>query len=206
MVNQNVGDVIQVTMKGVWHGQMVQNILKYGVASITGAPSTSTFAAGLQTALIGAGGLYAKFLACCPPQYNLGYVDIQTIAPLRVVASTFNPTMAGTYGQDSSTANLAAVITKYGDFANRRNIGSIHIPTANLDPEMSNGSISNALTTALIALAPLIASDISMSGLGSVTPVLLRAKGTTAQAIPIQSCQIRLTVRTMRRRTVGVGK
>jgi len=204
-VTQNVGDVIQVTLLGRWHNQQVQSILKYTVSALSGSVTTGFFATAIDTKFKASAQLYPLFLACCPPEYFLANVRIQTIAPVRVVQDIFPNSTSGSYAQHSSTANLAAVITKYGGLANKHNRGALHIPLANLDPETSNGTISNGMLTAMNTLATYLFSDVSLTA-GVITPVLLRSKGTTGQAVPIVNAISQLTVRTMRSRTVGHGK
>jgi hypothetical protein len=205
-VTQNVGDVIQVLYQGLWHGQRTLSTFKYGVSTLIGTPSVGAFASGMFGILNAAGSTIPLFLGCCPPQYFLNQVLIQTIAPTRVVSSVFAVSSNGTFGMDSSTANLAGVITRRGQLANKKNRGSLHVPLANLDTAISNGTIGAAYQTALGLLSDDMLLNVNPTGLGTCIPVLLKSKGLTSDAIPLVSGIVQLTVRVMRRRTVGVGK
>lgn len=200
------GDVIQVNLNGTLDGQKILNTFFYGASVVSGIPSTHTFAAAVNSTLGAAGALFSKFLQCCPAAYTLVSVDIQDVAPVRYVKDTFTNGTGGTSTLDASTANLAATITRRGDLAKRTNIGSLHIPYPNLDPGVSGGFVSAAMTSNLNALAAqMVLNFVLAGGVGTIVPVLWKRPLATSvvnitQAIP------RETLRTMRRRTVGVGK
>ena len=204
-INQAVGDIIAVTLNGLWHVQRVQSTLTYRVTSVVGAPTTSGFATALDTAFNAANKLYQRWRECCPSNYTLNYVDIQTIRPTRVVRDTFSKLLGGLSGQASSTANIAAVISKRGSLANRHNMGSIHVPYTNLDVGMHDGIVGNAMQASLLNLSLEVVGPYAVGALGNVVPVIWGPKTPTV-SYDITSAFGQQTVRVMRRRTVGVGK
>ena len=201
---QNAGDVLQVTFQGAWHGVKVLNQFKYGCATVTGSPTVAAVAAALEAQMVAAGSLKDLFLACCPPQYALQNLIIQTIAPIRYIRDVFAIGADGTFGEASATANLAGVITRRGGTANKKNVGSLHVPYANLDPGMTNGGISAAMLATLTALAAQMVLEVPLVGLATLQPVLLTGK-LVVNTVPIVAAFPQFTVRTMRSRTVGHG-
>jgi len=201
---QAVGDVLLVTFDGLWHNQRTMTTFHYGVGSLIGTPTYLQFATDMKTAFNTAGGLIPTFLACCPPDYFLNNMWVQTIAPTRVVKTILSIATSGQNASDSNTANLSSVVTRRGALANRKNIGSVHIPYPNLDADGSNGTISAAHLALMEVFAVQVRRTVTMSGTGSVTPVLFNGP-TFTDVSPIESTISQLTVRTMRRRTVGRG-
>lgn len=202
---QNVGDIIQVTFLGLWHSQQVQNTFRYQVFGLVGSPTVTTVAAQLEALLTSVGNLEQLFLALCPPQYALSGIRIQTIVPTRVAASVFTSASVGTFGFGSSTANLAGVITRRGALANKHNVGSIHVPYPNLDTGITNGKVSTGWVTAGLSLAGFMVTNLTVSGGTQMAPVLSWGKA-IINTTQIDDAFVQATLRTMRRRTVGVGK
>jgi len=201
---QQAGDVLLITFDGLWHNQRTMTTFHYGVGTLVGTPSYLDFATAVRTAFLTAGGLIPTFLAACPEEYFLNNLWVQTIKPVRVVKTILSVASSGTNEFHSSTANLSTVVTRRGPLANRKNIGSVHVPFANLDADSSNGTISESLLTILNTFGVQVRRTITMVGVGSITPVLYNGP-TAADVSPIESTISQLTIRTMRRRTVGRG-
>lgn len=201
---QSVGDVLLVTFDGFWHNQRTMTTFHYGVSAVTGGPSNDQFALALKNQMALAGGLIPTFLACCPPAYLLNNVWVQTLAPVRVVKTILSVALSGQFDGDSNTANLSTVVTRRGSLANRANIGSVHVPYPNLDADGSDGTIGAPMLAALGTFATQVRSQIAMVGTGTVIPVLFHGPAITDVNI-VTSTIVQLTVRTMRRRTVGRG-
>lgn len=200
-----IGDVMLLSFSGSWHGQRVLNTFYYAITGIVGAPTNAAFQAAFDTAISAGGNLQAKFLACCPVSYTLTERWIQTVAPLRLVKTINASGSPGSSAAPSTTANLAAVITRKGGVANRHNIGSLHVPYGNADFGMANGIIGGVQKVAMDALAAQMTQVVTVGGLGTVTPVLW-FKPSILNVAPIIQANTQTTVRVMRRRTVGVGK
>lgn len=211
-----LGQIYNVVFVGRMFNQTLNNTLGYQITQITGSPTTQTVSDALAADIGVGAGLQAKFLACCPPSYTLVSVNIQVVAPLRLVGNRYVVSAPGTFTADATTANLAAVMTRRGDVANRKNISSFHIPYANEDPDMSNGGVSDNMFTQMLALAPLLKQNRAGGGSTILSTVIInRPKRippaptpplTIADTTPITIVTGQTTVRVMRRRTVGVGK
>jgi len=199
------GDVLQVTLVGDSAGQQILNTFHYGMATVTGTPTQAAVATEVTAKLQAAGELVDKFLGCMPPEYNLDYMWVQFVLDTRYQKSVFSIGSPGTSPQHASTANLAAVITRRGPVANKRNLGSLHLLYPNKDTGVANGDVSAAQLTAMDLLASKVILTYALATLGSIAPILIH--GTSKlNAIPITSAFSQITLRTMRRRTVGVGK
>lgn len=205
MALQNVGDIIFVGLNGLWHGQKTLNTFYYKVQSIVGGPTNSTFSAALHAAFNAATKLYQRFRECCPTQYVLDHVDFQTVWPVKIVRNTYALGVAGLAGQASSTANMASVMVRKGDVANKKNRGTLHVPMSNLDVGMANGIIGAALQASQVNLGTEMIATYAAGGLGAVFPVLWSPKTPTVSQAILQAFG-ETTARIMRRRTVGVGK
>lgn len=202
-----VGSVMSVSMNATWHGQRVLTTYKYQCVSFTGTPTVDDAGNQLCAQLVKATDLVGNFLACCPPQYFLVELWAQLIAPQRIRKLFIPVNASGTNTSISTTANLAAVITRRGIQASRRQIGSIHVPFPNLDDATSNGTVPGPLFTLLGNLAPFLREQFEDIAGTVWQPVLLRAKDVSiADAVPLSNTTVQTTVRTMRSRTVGHGK
>jgi len=199
------GDVCLVTLVGNLAGSVILNTLHYAATPVTGSPSFTSFTNEMSTKLQSASNLIDEFLLACPPAYTLDEMWIQFISPIRQRKAVYAIGSPGTFTSDATTANLASVITRAGATANKHNIGSFHIPYPNKETGATPGSISAALGTQLDVLAALLAATQSLATLGAIVPVLFFGN-VNANASPIVSAFKQTTIRTMRRRTKGIGK
>lgn len=199
------GDVALVTLKGTLASQTILNTFHYGMSIVVGAPTQNAVGIEITTLLQSAGNLVDKFLLCCPLNYTLDEMWVQFILDTRFAKQTFAIGSAGTAPFAANTANSSAVITRTGAAANKHNRGSLHIPYANKDTSAANGLISAGQLTSMNNLAPFLFNASALATLGDIQPILIH--GTSKlNAIPLVSAVAQETMRTMRRRTVGVGK
>lgn len=203
-----VGDIYLASLVGQLDNQLVINTLTYLLSGIGGAPSTDDICNDMDmffNTAIGMSSPYTRFLTTQPTEYVLNQVWIQCISPTRVRKMVYTKNLAGLSLVSGKWANSAQVITRRGDLATRSNVGSMHLVLPSQDPG-SNGEISGGALTRLSAMAAwMTTSPTFPSGNGTVEPVLYHRNKTPnftliTQAIP------QLTVRTMHRRTVGLGK
>jgi len=198
------GDVCLVTFSGDLAGSTVLNTFHYGMASVVGTPTQTAVATEIATKLESANNLVPKFLACAPPSYTLNEVWVQFILNTRFRKFVSTVNLPGTFAQDANTANLAGVVTRAGAAANKRNIGSIHVPYPNLDPGTVGGITSPGWQTAAVAFAAVVDDMQTLATLGTIQPILIHGTS-TLNAIPIVDAFVQATVRVMRRRTKGRG-
>jgi len=198
------GDILQVTLVGDLIGQTIMNTFHYGVSTVTGTPTQSAFSAEVLTKLAVAGGFYDKFLGMVPDNYTLSQVWVQFVLDTRYRKSVANPALPGTSGSTSRASNFAAVISRFGGAANRRNQGAVHIPIGGDSNFIADGLVTGATLTAMGVFAPFLFTPLTLATLGTIQPVLIH--GTSKlNAIPLVTAEIQATSRVMRRRTLRVG-
>jgi len=204
MAAVNLGDKILVTFVGELLGQRIMNTFWYQVSAITGTPNTATFGSALITQIKTAGGLMDSYLDCIAQNQSLDQIWAQFIEPTRVVKSINLPAEAGTWPVDADTANISGVVTRRGDLAGRKNIGSVHVPVSTDPTAIIAGSLSAALKAKFDAFATDVGSVQTLAGIGSCNPIIRNGPLTTDVTV-ITSTVAQTTVRTMRRRTLSVG-
>jgi len=204
MASTNIGDKILVTFNGRMLGETVLNTFWYQVSALTGSPNTTTFGSALHTQINTAGGLRESFLACCPQNYTLVEMWIQFVDPVRVVKQVFNDNEDGTWAVDTDTTNLAGVITRRGDLAGRKHVGSLHVPISSDPTAIIAGELSAALKAKLDTLCTDVVSSQALTGVGTANPILRNGPLMTDVTV-INNAFTHTEVRIMRRRTVRVG-
>lgn len=203
-----VGQVSLITFKGTLNDQLILSTFKYQITTVGTDVSWDVAATNLYTTLNTTGGFIDKYLAMISSNLTLEQVWIQLIFPTRYQKLVFPNGKVGGFIAAASTSNLAAVITRRGVLANKKNVGGLHVPYANTDPSLSNGLVSPAMLSAMGNFGSLMLNaQVPATGLTVWTPGLLPAKPTSiSQWVPLYQTIPQTTARVMRRRTVGVGK
>jgi len=199
-----VGDIVQTTLVGSLFGQTIMNTFHYGMETVTGAPTQLAVANEILTKYAVAGGFYDKFLGCCPDNYTLEQVWVQFVLDTRYRKRVSIQGLPGTFAGSAATANTAAVISRFGAAANRRNQGSVHIACGSDTTWMNLGVLTVPFINALGQFEPYLFSPLTLATLGTLQPVLIH--GTSKlNAIPLIGATTQDTSRVMRRRTVRLG-
>jgi hypothetical protein len=151
-----------------------------------------------------AGGRLNAFFNCIGANYFMSTVRAAKIFPNR---SAYGEGSVGTNSLNPSAAltpNVAAVFTKRGTKGTRRAIGSMHIgPLASAD--MGGGSISALEQSAVLLFATEWMKSFTVpDNLVQYRPVIYNP-GMVPPWDDILSISVKTTVRTMHRRTVGLG-
>lgn len=205
----NSGDIILVSVFGRCFGQRIMLTHHYR-ASGAGAPTVPT-SAGLDAILdvLGPGGdvdLRAAYLACLPPDYEVDFARAQVVWPTRsafVTSEGWDGNGGNASGTESS--NQTGVITLRTENAGRDQISNKHIgplPSA----AQVNGFLSDPYEALLSTLAnkllqAFIVDDIDLT----LTPVIYH-RNKEPRYNALVGKRINDTVRTQRRRTVGLGE
>lgn len=207
MANIVVGDRVMVTLVGELFNQVTMSTFCYGLSSITGVNTQEAALTRLDAAFSLSGGLYDKYLACIPAQFDLTEVWMQVISPARYVKFTFTTGAGlGTLAANTLTsANAAAVIVRRGELGNRSNVSTLHVPLGQTAGCMSLGNLGADVQTPLADLATQMKAQVSTTTvIGTYIPVINHGPN-VGDFSPIVSTTVKQTVRTMRRRTVGLG-
>lgn len=205
------GQIYAMTFVGRLANQQILSTFHYRIQNISGGtPSTKNVCDNLEAKLTvadGSGHSFAgAFLGVCPPQYNWYETWIQCVDPIRVRREIYTETaFDGAWPDDGHWANSAAVLTRRGDLAGRKYVGSLHVPLPS-EVVAVNGVLPAPYTTALLLLA--VQMQYTRDQTGPITyrmdPVLWN-RGSNPNYTIITQTIVQQTVRTMRRRTVGVG-
>jgi hypothetical protein len=206
MATAVVGMKFEVRLYTLFANQVYENVFHYGLASVTGTPSVKNVATDLVNALTGDGDLITEMRALIPSNMLMQKIEIQVVAPLRLRKDTFAYNLNG-LGPTTQTGNLAGVVTKQGDIANKHNIGSLHIPISTAAATSANGVLSEAALEAISLVAVQVPLVVNLAGLvsASMQPVISNGKLST-EVSPITAAVPQTQVRVMRRRTVGLGQ
>lgn len=206
-----VDDIFLVTFKGECANQTILNTFYYRIDELGTAPLPTDYQA--QTILadaLTAGGadiLQTPFINCMPQNYTLSEVWVQKVFPARYRKYVEAEAAEGTIAADALATNLAAVVSRFGIQANRHNIGSLHVgPIPTGSTWQVDGQITSTYKALLITLGSAMLEVVDLLGSNKIkwVPVLFAATGTPVHN-DIVTTVAQDTVRTMRRRTVGLG-
>ena len=211
MAGLNAADILDVTIHGTLFGQQIITKFYYEVLNPSTAADTvtacTTFAGGWKA---GAVSPFLAFLNCCPPEYNADVVSVQRIAPVRNRAGINNVNLPGTDGNSTNSTNQASVVTKATILSGRAQIGSWHIP--GLAPaNMLSGNVTNAFLALMSTFGSKCLNvfyDLT-DGTTSARPCMYHRRKPPLAPVPTLGLYVTIpqrTVRTMRRRTIGIGK
>jgi len=201
------GDRVLVTLVSNLFSQRIMSTFTYGISSITGTPSQASLYTALHTKLTTAGELVPLYLECCGQELELFQVWYQTIYPLRYVKVVKTTGLGlGNYATgDYTSANQAAVILRRGDFGNRSNISSLHVPLPAGAGAQAGGMLGPDIETPLQDLAEWMALSVTTSGTVATFEPIINNGPNPGDYTAITTTQVQSTIRTMRRRGVGLG-
>jgi len=203
------GQIYLMTLVGDMDGQICLNTFCYRAQDVGDPTKTiNQVASGLNAALSvpdGGGKRFdTTYLNLLPAQYDWYETWIQVISPTRYVKDVFAGGGAGTSAIDGHWANSAAVLTRRGEEANRKNISTLHICFPSEAPAVA-GKVPAAYKTDMGDFANQVKATQALAALSvNLVPVIYHKTGTPNYSA-IKSVLTQDTVRVMRRRTVGVG-
>lgn len=214
MPNMAVGQRLLVTAVGTYFGQRTMNTFLYRVATVAGTIDSIDFIDALHAVFIASGGLLKRYVACVPEDIWLPVATwYQVVGPVRY-RKVVRSIPAAEYVGGSTTQNLQASITRYGEFGLRTAVGGIRVPMPST--ESIEGLLTNTYKATLLSLANEMA-DTQTAGSPLVTIIpQVGVPGYTNDTPPVripvtnsQDCvdtAVQETTRVIRRRTVRVGE
>jgi hypothetical protein len=148
---------------------------------------------------------------------TFNYVEVQSIVPFSGASAitAFPGGTVGTVGGQSASATLCEVLTIYSERAGRRGRGRLYLPSSDSSTAgASVGAWLPAQTTRTQAFATALFNRYIIAGhpIGWVLGVWSRASGpvlppwTSSQFARATGLTVRTTIRTQRRRQLGVGR
>jgi len=206
-----VGAIFLTTFRMTFCGEQLINTYYHRVEANAGGLTINSLSDQMNTVFSAGGGLVATHNALREVACMLDRIDIQMIKPARYVQIPYVKTMPGTHTSTTGildTPNLAAVITRRGEEANRRNVGSLHIPMPDPIGVATDGEITDATYKGHLGELATEMLNSLQDGMSTwkFDPVLWNFKrGVGSPRIPIVGTAVHPTVRVMRRRAVGRG-
>lgn len=209
--------VCQLTIRSTLFSQTVMNIFHYRLDLAGGVVAAgSAFLSDFNDALQAGGGMFETYINCMPAQVTNIVADLQWVDPDRFVKRTFVVNPLGGFSHVPTTANLASVLELRANIADKRSIGSKHLPGLG-GTAVAGGIVQAALLAQIEEFADQCPLSVPV-GVRTMRPIIFgRARpsytnrhGVVIPAIPksyreVASYVIHNTARVMRRRTVGVG-
>jgi hypothetical protein len=209
--------VCQVTMRCTLFNQVVMNVFDYRLDLAGGTVAEgAAFLSDFNDALSAGGGFYETYIGCLPAQCVNIEADLQWIDLTRFVKRTFFVNPLGSFSHVPTTANLSAVLQLRGNIADKRSIGTKHIPGLG-GTAVAAGLVTAGLLGQIEEFRDQAVLDVAV-GVRTMTPIIFgRARpsyvnkhGVTIPAIPksyrvVTTGSLHNTARVMRRRTVGLG-
>jgi hypothetical protein len=209
-LNATIGDIFQFRMLGQVNNQSTISVFNYRVSAIVGATDPNTTADAINALQILPAGVAGAALPCLPSNWSGGGVECQRVYPRvwRTVIRSDVWAPNGTNASIANTSNVAQVITRRTNSSGRSQVSDLHLPCPTATAAIVNGNLSAAQQALLATYAPALYTSISiLAGAVVLDPVIWHR----APANPpdywdvIFGFKVQPTVRTMRRRTVGLG-
>lgn len=202
------GDIVQLNIEGEVFNQRILLTHRYRVSGPTsaGVPTSAAMLDFLEQ--VGPGGakdIITSYKACLPPDYECNGHTAQRIVPNRsALQRNEDSDGPGTYPTGTESSNQTGVITLGTENAGRDQIANKHIGPLPAAAQV-NGELSDAYKAILTTLGNklLVAVPLTVTA-QTLTPIIWHG-GTELNYTALISVKIGSTVRTQRRRTVGLG-
>lgn len=202
----SVGSVLEIVFEGKLLGQ--QTITSFCYLFDTGSALSipdgrAAVVEALNTVTI-AGGMLDKYLLACSDQLVGVRAYGQWITPIRYAyVQAARPADDGQIAQLANTPNIAGVITRRGEIADRRNISSTHMPAVPAS-NYSAGTLVGGQITLYETLLTEMLTNLTVGPAAVLYPCAFHRALPSASRV-MKEGFVEDTVRVMRRRTVGVG-
>jgi hypothetical protein len=203
----NDGAILEVSFRGQCLQQRTISLFHYRFVNTVGPLDGLALINAINPLLNAnaAGKLLKDYMDACQADFFMEQIVYQWISPTRRPRIVKLPAIAnGTVVGTAAPPNIAVALTKKTDIAGRRGVGTLHMPALNL--EGLNGGEINLLQIGLYGnLLNRLAETVVIDFGETLEPVLLH-RADPAASPHITTANANLTVRTMHRRTVGLGE
>lgn len=203
-----VNSILEVTIKTSFANQRFMNVLHWVT---TVAPTVNGEIASQDQLLTilttgGAKDVVTPMRNTMSSEISIDGLTTQYIFPVRIRRSEINPAVVGALAGNCKTGNIAGVIGKGSDLAGKANTGSIHVPGIPTD-DYTGGNISVLRQGTLATFADACRAELvePAGGLGRWSAIIYHRTGAPGSYALWTARRVFPTLRTMRRRTVGVG-
>lgn len=200
------GDILEVAIKARQADQRVMNTFHYRLIS-DGGPLDGIGAINAFNPLFngGAGTMLGEWVKTVNTGVTVEEISYQWVHAIRRARVSKLPSLlVGIVAGTKSPPNLAATLTKRSDLAGRRGLGTVHMPGL-VNENWAEGRFTpGGLDTYGTLLSLLFAAVVVDFGI-TYQPVIFNRE-TPSDSPPVTNSNAQQTVRTMHRRTVGVGE
>lgn len=199
------GSIMAVSAVGTMNGQETITTVHYRYANLTGTiPDGRAAIMTVLAAIRLPDGWFSKYLDCMSSTVKNVQLYGQWITNTRYAYATDGePALDGDIAGDAMPQNVAMVVTRRGDLADRHNISTLHLPGVPLD-FVVNGNLTDDAIAALEEFANATLQDFVLISGQELKPCAFRRSDPPVSRMLTEAFAQR-TVRVMRRRTVGLG-
>lgn len=202
------GQIYLSSFYGKLSGQTVISTWTHVLEVTSGSPTVDQIYAGMNADFAGIntdGKMAQAYRTAAAANFTLEQYRVQCIYPIRYAAAAFNKGYAGTQATDALTTNNAVVIYRRGDLGSRKDQSSLHFPAAPTS-QFTDGIVSPVYRAAEMESirTKSLATVTLLGGTVNLKPCIFH-RGPQPFYSLITFGVVQDTVRTMRRRTVGLG-
>lgn len=199
------------------NGQTLMNVFHYKITGHGSDTNAAQFTLGVLNEQKGNGNglLVGEFSKLLGDDVTIYKLTGQIIYPTRFAVQAVDVTRAGQYAGGCTAQNVAGVITKKGALGNRHNIGALHIGGLSADAYLNGEVVGGWKNVATSVITNFLSLTMEANGGDDeLEPVILNKtkvpdtdppKFVVSGSSDIAAWQVQTTLRTMHRRTVGLG-
>lgn len=207
----SVGDMYEVTALGRCLNQRIMLTAHYWLAQINANVDENTVMQALLDDMAGGnndpGHWETAYLNCLPTNYTLEGWRVQLIRPIRMAYVWRQRDQLGKHSGTTEIPNLSACLTMRSRASGRRQVANRHIGPVPTDTmTVNNGRLSPTYKGFLVTLGEKMIENVEIPIHGGILVPIIPHPGNNLQFDVIRSYIVQDTVRTMHRRTVGLGE
>lgn len=203
----NSGDCLEVSISSRLFGQRLLSVFHYQLTIVGGpldGPTVINTFDGIVN-VVGGASLLQTYVDAISVDVTVEAIVYQWIYNNRRARVVKTPALtAGTVVGTTSPPNIAAAVTKRSEVAGRHGVGTLHMPGL-VNGSIDGGNLTIAGMDLYGALQTNLATPINVGGGGNMYPVIWNRLN-PANPVKVTTSEVKNTVRTMHRRTVGVGE
>jgi hypothetical protein len=199
------GSLAQITLEGVHDNQQVMNVFTYKVKLGVTAPDGQALLRAFMAQLGVSGSMADLWKKCIAQVCTILPMKGQWIHGTRFAYITDNAFAgAGALVGPSMPSTVSVAITRSTDMASRQSVGTVHMPAVSI-ANVTEGQVNVAGLALYNAFGQQSIMDVSGLAGGAVFQPVHFHRSAPDVTQPLSRFQTRLFVRTMHRRTVGLG-
>lgn len=200
-----VNQIYRVIIRSVLCSQQIQTVFDYRINQLVGAWDVTDIYDDIAADILTATRLVDRYIDCIPSNMTVTDAFIQCISPQRIRGGVALVNLPGNRSA-ADTANIQASVERFGELATRRAVGAVHPPVSTNPLDVAIGFVTGAQFTALTALGTQMTASIAGLVTGAILQPVIFNKNFLPNYTTVTGAVAKNTVRTMHRRTVGLGK